>query len=69
MASLLLSLLPHYLAQAPTIANSTDADLLLDFKATFTNGDTLLKSWNGSDPCSGQWAGVECDGAGNVVKL
>lgn len=49
-------------------SNASDAELLLDMKATFTNGDALLSSWTGEDPCDG-WIGVTCDSDGNVLIL
>jgi hypothetical protein len=56
---LLLALLPC-LCRA---ASEADIDLLMAFKETFENGDTVLASWNGTDPCVGkgdQWRGVSC---------
>ena len=54
---------------APSNSSSTDADLLLYFKHSFTNGAVRLPSWReGSDPCGGGWAGVACSG-GRVVNL
>ena len=32
------------------------------FKATFSNGDAVLETWSGEDPCTGQWRGVACTG-------
>ena len=32
------------------------------FKATFSNGDAVLETWTGEDPCTGQWRGVACTG-------
>ncbi|KAJ1423625.1 Leucine-rich repeat [Sesbania bispinosa] len=57
-------------------ANSTSAagyiiqerQALLKLKESFTNGNSVLVSWEGNDCC--QWEGVECDEiAGHVVKL
>lgn len=46
-------------AASPAPAKS-DAQLLLDFKASLVNGDAALPSWQaGSDPCAG-WVGVRC---------
>lgn len=60
---------PPAAAPAPSPAsNATDAELLLDMKAGFTNGDTLLSSWRGGDPCNG-WIGVTCDNEGNVFSV
>lgn len=44
------------------------ATLLLDFRASLSNGETVLTSWNGTDPCQEAWEGVTCDG-GEVVHL
>lgn len=42
---------------APLRLAQSDADTLLAFKATFTNGDEKLASWvPGTDPCT--WVGV-----------
>lgn len=56
-----LLLLAVWLA-VPTLGQS-DVQLLLDFKSTFSNGDSVLSSWtDGSDPCGGSWQGVTCVG-------
>ena len=44
----------------PACGKEGDAELLLALKATFTNGEVILASWNGSDPCRG-WEGVACN--------
>lgn len=47
--------------QGPPTLGEYDAQLLLNFKATFTNGASALSSWaDGSDPCGGGWLGVTC---------
>ena len=43
------------------------ATLLLAFKASFSNGNTLLASWTGADPCAG-WRGVVCK-SGSIVRI
>ena len=56
-----LLLLVVWLA-APALGQS-DAQLLLTFKSTFINGESVLSNWTGaSDPCGGGWRGVTCDG-------
>ncbi len=47
--------------------NEMNTAVLLDFKASFTNGHKLLASWNNSQPCGGPhlWEGVNCAGAPN----
>ena len=53
----------------PGSGNNTDAELLLAFKASYTNGDTVLADWQqGTNPCSG-WTGVLCDNNGRVAEL
>lgn len=38
-----------------------DTQLLLDFKASFSNGAALLASWvPGTDPCADKWQGIIC---------
>ena len=50
----------------------TDGDLLREFKATFSNGDTALASWAASgEPCSGDsssWEGISCS-SGHVTQM
>lgn len=71
---LLLALLSTTQQAPAAAANSADAELLLEFKSGFANGDALLSSWvNGTSPCgegSGAgWAGVTCDGSGAVTDM
>lgn len=40
--------------------SASDAELLLAFKAQWSNGDTVLSSWSGTDPCSGTWTRITC---------
>ena len=48
------------LLASPTLAQS-DAQLLLDFTATFNNGATVLSGWaDGTDPCGYGWDMVYC---------
>ena len=64
---LLAAVLCLLLARAQ--ATPSDAELLLAFKATFTNGGTVLSSWvAGTDPCNTTtpWEGVGCDLGGQV---
>lgn len=37
-----------------------DADLLLSFRSSAGDGNGVLHTWEGRDPCSGSWAGVTC---------
>ena len=56
---------------AQAAANSSDAELLLAMKATFSNGAEVLSSWKpGTDTCgfSPIWEGVLCSG-GSVTDL
>lgn len=48
----------------------TDAQLLLDFKRSFSNGNTVLDSWTNAstDPCTG-WRGIKCNGGGRVIEM
>jgi hypothetical protein len=59
----LASLLPTWARPA------TDAELLLAFKATFDNGDSVLPSWTGTEPCGGQWAGIICDLSNGTITF
>lgn len=62
--------------QAPILTNATDGELLQAFKATFSNGNEKLSSWNGTEPCanidnfgSASWLGVICDPISGRVTL
>ncbi len=57
------------LSQAQPGSNGTDAELLLDFKASFVNGDAILANWTagGGSPCG--WPFVKCDSKGAVREL
>lgn len=61
--------LPHAIAAAaPATANQTDAQLLLAFKESFDDSETVLGDWvEGTEPCS--WWGVGCDAAGRVIEM
>jgi hypothetical protein len=50
------------LLAARALATPTDAELLLAFKDSFANGNTLLKDWVGEDPCESNWAYITCRG-------
>ncbi len=39
---------------------TSDCDILLAFKGSFTNGQTVLADWRGTDPCGDKWTGVSC---------
>ena len=63
LAAAALLLLPLACGAQGSAEAAADAELLLEFKASFVNGDSVLASWqNGSDPCGGQWVGVNCSG-------
>lgn len=65
LLALLLALL-----LAPCWAASTtrtDAQLLLEFMNSFSNGEEVLQ-WNGTDPCLG-WRGVTCNKDRDVTYL
>ncbi|GAB4816185.1 hypothetical protein N2152v2_003231 [Parachlorella kessleri] len=48
----------------------TDAELLLAFKSSFSNGEKVLTSWSGVEPCGGQWLGITCtDGLVTTIDL
>lgn len=50
------------------IAVDADAQLLLDFRASFANGEAVLPFWNAdTDPCG--WEAVKCDSAGSITKM
>lgn len=48
--------------------DATDAEVLLGFKAQFKNGNTVLSSWRGTEPCGSSWEGVGCR-RGAVVSM
>ena len=53
-------------------ASQSDASLLLAFKASLENGDSVLPDWRaGTDPCwSPRWSNIECDpGTRRVTEL
>lgn len=55
-------------AHAP--APTTDTRALQAWKASVTTTpDGPLASWSGDNACTWGWAGVECDGSGQVVGL
>lgn len=69
-AAALLLLLVGPLARAAKDDNSegpTDAEMLLAWKDTFENGDDVLESWEGSNPCDG-WVGVNCT-SGHITRM
>ena len=69
-AALLLAALLAAAALPARAADANATQLLLSFKATFSNGAALLPSWNTSvnpDACSG-WQGVGCDADGATIR-
>jgi hypothetical protein len=50
-----------------------DAELLLEFKASFDNGNEILYSWVGKEPCRGQgngsWQGITCTPGGTITRM
>jgi hypothetical protein len=74
LLALVLLLAPGALGQGTSIAAPTDAELLLDLKGTFSNGESLLESWHSSagEPCNpgnSTWLGVNCSSAGRVISM
>jgi hypothetical protein len=66
--SLLLLLWASSSQGQPPTATTEDERLLLDFKATFANGDEILANWTaGSDSCA--WTGIACTGAKKVAIM
>lgn len=56
-------------AASTAAAAKSDAELLLAFKASFSNGGTVLADWTaGGNPCVG-WYGVSCSSGGRVTDL
>lgn len=52
----------------PASGTVTDVQLLLELKASFTNGDALLSNWGASSsPCG--WAGIGCNEDGQVTQM
>lgn len=50
--------------------NATDPELLLAFRATFTDWGTAMSTWElGTDPCSDHWHGISCNDAGLITQL
>ena len=70
---LALALLLWAAASGGAEGAKSDGDLLRAFKATFSNGDTVLDSWPATgEPCSGgssSWEGVRCNSYGRVIYL
>ncbi len=66
----LLVLLPLACMVLTAASNTTtDLSLLLAFKKSFENGDSVMSDWTGSTPCAGQgWTGVKCE-AGHVISV
>lgn len=65
-ALVLLALLPA----AVIGQSSTNVDLLLAFKKTFSNGDSVLSSWGSTpEPCDGTWLGLQCSSYGDVTGM
>ncbi|GAB4815773.1 hypothetical protein N2152v2_002819 [Parachlorella kessleri] len=55
---------------AQTVSDHTDqsdAELLLGFKDSFSNGALALANWTADNPCN--WTGIACDGDGNVSYI
>jgi hypothetical protein len=83
----LLVLLPseaqpiNFTAQpTPATSGTSDRELLLAFKRSFANGDSVLSSWGGDQPCAAfdadggsSWQGILCDstagGTSRVVAM
>lgn len=62
----LLALLPA----AITGQSSTNVDLLLAFRETFSNRDSVLSSWGSTPaPCDGTWLGLQCSSYGDVTGM
>ncbi len=65
---LLALLAPAEAASPPNAGNKSDAELLLAFKASFTNADEVLGGWTGANPCDEYWEGVQCSDS-RVINL
>lgn len=71
VSSRLAALLLHAaLLLVPVGGQKSEKELLLDFRATFNNGYSILSSW-GSSPelCDRSWLGVQCSSYGNVTGM
>ena len=67
-----LLLLAAAASASPAAGSCMDAEQLLSFKATFTNGDEQMPDWaadadGACRPCS--WEGVVCNDAGAVAEM
>ena len=50
-------------------ARKEETDLLLSFKAGFSNGNLVLLDWkNTTDPCA-SWFGIVCSSDGTVTEM
>ncbi len=65
---LLAVLLPVAASDRQLAASASDAELLLAFRRSFTNGKEILSGWaRGTDHCA--WSGVNCAANGTVERL
>lgn len=68
MRPLLLALLMVGAAAGQAVGNTNDTELLLEFKASFQNGETALADWDASKgSCS--WPGISCNAQGQVTEM
>ncbi len=69
----LLALLALVTLAVLAAGSEEDAKLLLKFKASFDNGNEILYSWVGKEPCGGQgngsWQGITCSPGGTVTRM
>lgn len=64
----LVSLLIVAAAGQP-VGNANDTELLLEFKASFENGETALADWDPSASGGCSWPGISCNAEGQVTEM
>ncbi|EEF50375.1 leucine rich repeat receptor kinase, putative [Ricinus communis] len=70
MHSLLFYLLSLSVFLSQTLSSPTELELLMQIKASLDPNNRFLTSWEpNTNPCSGSFEGVACNGQGNVANI
>ncbi|KAJ4844944.1 hypothetical protein Tsubulata_019060 [Turnera subulata] len=70
MALLLFYFLPLFLLLSPALSSPTEAELLMQIKASLDPENRFLTSWLPNiDPCGGFFEGVACNEQGHVANI
>ena len=68
-SSSFFALAEHTSSPTSLFGNNTEAEALLQWKASLDNqSQSLLSSWVGISPCI-NWSGITCDNSGSVTNL